>query len=88
MIPKPDILSNETSYRPISLLPVVSNLFEKLLLKSLKSIIGNKNYLHISLNLEINTTVDQTHRIRDVIEKLNEEKNLLSHFHRRTSSFL
>jgi hypothetical protein len=37
MIPKPGKQLNEvTSYRPITLLPVVSKLFEKLLLKRLK----------------------------------------------------
>jgi hypothetical protein len=44
MIPKPGKLLNEvTSHRLISLLPVVSKLFEKLLLKRLKIIIKKKD---------------------------------------------
>lgn len=46
MIPKPGKSLNETaSYRPISLLPIVSKLFEKLLLKRLKPIIEIKNLI-------------------------------------------
>ena len=43
MIPKPGKLANDRkSYRPISLLPVISKLFERLLLKRLKPIINEK----------------------------------------------
>jgi len=44
MIPKPGKPPHEAaSYRPISLLPVMSKLFEKLLIKRLKPIIERKN---------------------------------------------
>jgi hypothetical protein len=43
MIPKPGkSVAEVTSYRPIPLLPVVSKLFEKLLLKRLKPILDEK----------------------------------------------
>jgi hypothetical protein len=44
MIPKPGKnLSEVESYRPISLLPIMSKLFEKLILKRLKPIIADKH---------------------------------------------
>jgi hypothetical protein len=46
MISKPGKQLNEiTSYRPLSLLPVVSELFQKLLLKRLKIIIERKDII-------------------------------------------
>jgi hypothetical protein len=52
MIPNPGKPLNElTSHRPILLLPVVSKLFEKLLVKRLKITI-KKTYQHTSLDLE------------------------------------
>jgi hypothetical protein len=46
MIPKPGKRLNEvTLYRPISLLPVVSKLYEKLLLKRLKILIERKDIM-------------------------------------------
>jgi hypothetical protein len=46
MIPKPGKPATEiTSYRPISLLPVLSKLFEKLLLKRLKPILDEKRII-------------------------------------------
>jgi hypothetical protein len=46
MIPKHSKPSNElTSYRPISLLPIISKLFEKLLLKRLKPLIESENII-------------------------------------------
>ena len=42
MIPKPGKTPHEVkSYRPISLLPVISKVFEKLLLKRVKPVIQN-----------------------------------------------
>jgi hypothetical protein len=54
MIPKQGKPLNEvTSHRPITLLPVVSKLFEKLLFKRLKVIIENKtSYQRASLHLD------------------------------------
>jgi hypothetical protein len=44
MIPKPGKnLSEVESYRPISLLPIISKLFEKLILKRLKPITADKH---------------------------------------------
>jgi hypothetical protein len=51
MIPKPGKnLSEVESYRPISVLPIMSKLFEKLILKRLKPIINEK---HINLDSKI-----------------------------------
>lgn len=60
------------SYSPISLLPIVSKLFAKLLLKSPKPIIkqfGLRNR---------HSTIDQVHQMMDIIEKALEEKNICS----------
>ena len=72
MITKPGKPSNKVeSYRPVSLLPVISKLFEKLLLKRLKSIIEDKCVIpnHQFGFRQGHATVDQIHRITDVIEK-------------------
>ena len=46
MIPKPGKpLHEATSYRPITLLPIIFKLFEKLLLKRLKLIVEEKNLI-------------------------------------------
>ena len=79
MIPKPGKPPHEvSSYRPISLLPVVSKLFEKLLLKRLKPIIEEKNLIpsHQFGFRENHSTIDQIHRITNVIEKSLEEKKV------------
>jgi hypothetical protein len=48
MIPKPGKnLSEMESYRPISFLPIMSKLFEKLVLKRLKPIIADKHKVAI-----------------------------------------
>jgi hypothetical protein len=55
MIQKPGKPPNEkTSYRPISLLPIVSKIFEKLLLRRLKPIIEEKSQA-TNLGLETGT---------------------------------
>jgi predicted metallopeptidase len=72
MVPKPNKQLNEvTSYRPISLLPVVSKLFEKLLLKRLKIIIERKDIIPMYQFgfREKHSTIEQVHRLTDVIEK-------------------
>jgi hypothetical protein len=60
MLLKPEKPATEvTSYRPISLLPVLSNLFEKLLLKRLKPIIEKSRlYRIISLAFGTNTQLE------------------------------
>lgn len=69
-----------SSYRPISLLPVLSKLFEKLLLKRLKPIIEQRNLIptHQFGFRECHSTLDQVHRITNVIEKALEEKKVCS----------
>lgn len=81
MIPKPGKPPHEaTSYRPISLLPVMSKLFEKILLKRLKPIIERKNLIpnHQFGFRDKHSTIDQVHRITDIIEKALEEKKVCS----------
>lgn len=81
MIAKPGKPPHETSsYRPISLLPIMSKLFEKLLLKRLKPLLDSKNIIpeHQFGFREQHSTIDQVHRITDVIEKTLEEKKVCS----------
>jgi len=64
MIPKPGKPVNEvTSYRPISLLPILSKLFEKLLLKRLKPILDKKQIIptHQFGFRNKHSTIDQVH---------------------------
>lgn len=80
MIPKPEKPLEEALYRPISLLPIISKLFEKLLLKRLRSIIENKQLIpprQFEFREE-HSTIDQIHRITDTIEKSLEEKKICS----------
>lgn len=81
MIPKPGKPPHDTtSYRPISLLPVISKLFEKLILKRLKPIIERKSLIpnHQFGFRNKHSTIDQVHRITSVIEKTLEEKKVCS----------
>jgi hypothetical protein len=73
-------LSEVESYRPISLLPIMSKLFEKLILKHLKPIIIEKHLVptHQFGFRDNHSTVDQVHRIADIIEKTLESKRLCS----------
>ena len=69
-----------SSYRPISLLPVLAKLFERILLSRLTPIIERQ---HLIPNHQFgfrvkHSTIDQVHRIRNVIEKCREEKKLFS----------
>jgi hypothetical protein len=83
MIPKPGKTANEVnSYQPISLLPVTSKLFEKLLLKRIR------NDLHLSTLIpnyqfgfrEGYSTVQQMHTIVNKIATNLEEKTLCTEF--------
>lgn len=77
MVPKPGKPPHEpASYRPISLLPVLSKLFEKLLVKRLNQLIADRNHQFGFRNPH--STIDQVHRITDVIEKALEEKKVCS----------
>ena len=81
MLPKPGKPPNDVkSYRPISLLPVISKLFEKLLLKRLKLIIEKHNLIpdHQFGFRSKHSTIDQIHRITDIIERALEEKQICS----------
>lgn len=81
MIPKPGKSPHEvSSYRPISLLPVMSKLLEKLFLKRLKPIIEDKNLIpdYQFGFREKHSTIDQVHRITNTIEKALEEKKVCS----------
>lgn len=77
MIPKPGEPSNEIkSYRPISLLPIVSKVFEKLILKRIKPLIVDEEIIpvHQFGFRDGHATIDQVHRITDIIEKALEER--------------
>jgi hypothetical protein len=77
MIPKPGKnLSEVESYQSISLLPVMSKLFEKLILEHLKPIIAEKHLVPThQFGFRRNpSTIDQVHRITDIIEKLLKTK--------------
>lgn len=65
-----------TSYRPISLLPSLSKLFEKLLLKRLKPIIEVKQIIpeHQFGFRSKHSTIEQVHRVTNIINKALEEK--------------
>jgi hypothetical protein len=81
MIPKPGKnLSEVESYLPISLLPIMSKLFEKLTLKHLKPIIAEKHLvpMHQFGSRKNHSTIDQVHRITDIIEKTLENKGVCS----------
>ena len=73
MIPKP----SKSSYRLISLLPIISKIFEKM---HLRSIIEKKNLIpnhQFALQNE-HSTIDQVHRITNIFEKTLEEKRTCS----------
>jgi hypothetical protein len=90
MIPKPGKPPHEAaSYRPISLLTVMSKLFEKLLIKGLKPIIERKNLIpnHQFGFRSKHSTIDQVHRITNIIENTLEKKSLLRNLPGRGASF-
>jgi len=81
MIPKAGKPSHKvSSYRPISLLPVISKLYEKLLLKRLKPLIESKQLIpsHQFGFRKSHSTIDQVHRITDVIERSLEGNKVCS----------
>lgn len=80
-IPKADKPLNEiTSYRPISLLPIISKIVEKLIIKRLKFIGENKFIPEHQFDFRDKySTIDQVHiRITDLIETALENKNICS----------
>lgn len=81
MIPKPNKPPNDKkSYRPISILPMMSKLFEKLLLKRIKPIIEDRKLIppHQFGFREKHSTVQQVHRITNVIEEALENRKVCS----------
>lgn len=77
LIPKPDKPLNEvTSYRPISLLPIMGKLFEKLLATRLEPIIEDMSLIpeHQFGFRRGHSTIHQVHRIVDIINSAFEEK--------------
>lgn len=81
MIQKPGKQANSlSSYRPISLLPVIGKLFEKLFLKRLKDILIVKQLIpsHQFGFREKHSTIDQVHRIAYSIEEALEQKKVCS----------
>lgn len=81
MIPKPGKPTTEkTSYRPISLLPVLSKVFEGIILTRLMAVIQEKMIipLHQFGFRQKHSTIDQVHRLTSTVEKALEEKNICS----------
>lgn len=81
LIPKPGKeLHDKNSYRPISLLPIISKVFEKLLLKRLKPIIEERDLIPMHQFGFRNkySTIDQVHRITGKIEEALEKKKICS----------
>lgn len=69
-----------TSYRPISLLPVLSKVFEKLLLHRMLPLLQKNNIIpnHQFGFRQHHSTVEQVHRVVDKIRKALEEKEYCS----------
>ena len=81
MIPKAGKdFNDKKSYRPISLLPIVAKVFEKLLLKRIKPLIEERNLipLHQFGFRTQHSTIDQVHRIIELIEDTLEEGKVCS----------
>ena len=79
MIPKPGkTMIEPTSYRPISMLPILSKVFEKIFLKRINGIIAEKKIIpnHQFGFQRGHSTIDQVHRLTDVIEKTLESKKV------------
>lgn len=71
---------DKDSYRSISLLPIISKVFEKLLLKRLKPVVEARNLIpmHQFEFKNEHSTIDQIQRITRIIEKALEEKKICS----------
>lgn len=81
MIPKPGKPTSDIkSYRPISILPILSKVYEKILLRRMNAIVVTQNILpnHQFGFRSQHSTIDQVHRICDVIEKALEERKVCS----------
>jgi hypothetical protein len=81
VVPKPGKPLNQlTSYRPISLLPVASKVFEKLFLKRLRSLIIEDEVIpnHQFGFRQQHATIEQVHRVAEVIRDCLESKEYCS----------
>lgn len=81
VVPKPGKPNNQaTSYRPISLLPVISKVFEKLFLRRIHILIKESDVLpyHQFGFRQKHSTIEQIHRIVDVIRQDLENKRYCS----------
>lgn len=81
MILKPGKIQNEvTSYRPISLLPMLSKLLEIIILNRIQLYIDRCKIIpnHQFGFRRKHSTIDQIHRITDLIEKVFEQKQICS----------
>ena len=80
MIPKPGKPPHEaTSYTPISLLPIISKLCEKLLLKRLKLIVEEKNLIPDQFGFpQQHSMIDQVHLITNITEQSLEDTKVCS----------
>jgi hypothetical protein len=81
LVPKPGKNHTEVeSYRPIALLPTMAKLLEKLILKRLNPIISKYQLIppHQFGFRSKHSTIDQVHRITEVIEKALEEQKVCS----------
>ena len=79
MVPKPGKPVNKvSSYRPISLLPIMLKLFEKLVLERLTPILDATHIIpqHQFGFRRQHSTLDQVHRITAIIEQALEEKQV------------
>src|SRR5215469_3140499 len=72
MLPKSGENPNEvTSYRPISLLPVISKILEKLLILRISNEVHSLEWIpmHQFGFRKVHSTIQQCHRLTDVINK-------------------
>lgn len=77
LIPKPGKSANDVaSYRPISLLPILSKLLEKMILKRLQPVIEERKLIpnHQFGFRQQHSTIEQVHRVVDIIYKALETK--------------
>ena len=90
LIPKPNKPpESATSYRPISLLPTLSKVFEKILLKRLLPLATEAKIIpDTQFGFKPNhSTIHQLHRVVDTISSSLEKKTILcSHLSGRISS--
>jgi hypothetical protein len=80
MSPKPGKqLEEASSYRPISLLPIMSKIFEKTVLKRLRPILEENRILpdHQFGLRQKHSTIEQVHRIKEIIRGTLGKKILL-----------